>query len=342
MRRPTCYNVSMKTGISTASFFLRQECEEAIAAIGGLGAQCAEVFLGSFYEYRPEFARKVVQTFAERTEGDRSTVGEGFSGNAANGGEGSNTANADGSAMKNADGSDTANAADGGERRAGELHIVQPSERPFGDMEVTSVHALSSNFEPQLFSSSRRVRGDAFYWLDQIMRSANILKAKKYTFHGLFGHAAHGAGRKDLGSTAEYLNGAIEFCARYGVELCLENVCWCLYNRPGVFAELKERCPSLRGVLDLKQARRSGYPAQMYIEDMRGCISHVHLSDVTAEGRLCLPGKGVTDFSELFKRLAGAGFDGELIIETYSDDYSDLSELKTSLEYISELACKQG
>ena len=304
----------MKTGISTASFFLRQECEEAIAAIGGLGAQCAEVFLGSFYEYRPEFARKVVQTFAERTGGDRSTVGEGFS----------------------------ENAADGGERRAGELHILQPSERPFGDMEVTSVHALSSNFEPQLFSSSRRVRGDAFYWLDQIMRSANILEAKKYTFHGLFGHAAHGAGRKDLGSTAEYLNGAIEFCARYGVELCLENVCWCLYNRPGVFAELKERCPSLRGVLDLKQARRSGYPAQMYIEDMRGCISHVHLSDVTAEGRLCLPGKGVTDFSELFKRLAGAGFDGELIIETYSDDYSDLSELKTSLEYISELACKQG
>ena len=121
----------MKTGISTASFFLRGETEDAIKTIKELGAGCAEVFLGTYYEYRPEFAKK----HAPLAEG----------------------------------------------------------------MDICSIHALSTNFEPQLFSASRRVRGDAYYWLDQLMRSAQLFGTDKYSFHGC---VAHGHERKDIEETA--------------------------------------------------------------------------------------------------------------------------------------------
>lgn len=255
----------MKVGISTASFFLKRECEQALEEISALGADCAEVFLGTFYEYRPEFAKA----------------------------------------------------------HAGRL----------GGVEAYSVHALSPNFEPQLFSDSRRVRGDGFYWLDQLMRSAQLFGAKKYTFHGYLG----GTVRPDYSLFGEKMNEICSFCARYGVDVCLENVAWCAYDRPGVFAEYKRRCPGLAAAFDLKQARRSGYPYGMYIEDMSGAISHVHLSDVDINGKICLPGRGLYDFKDIFRRLKAAAFDGAAIIEVYSDNYADFSELKDSMKYLRDI-----
>lgn len=260
----------MKIGISTACLYLRQETEDAITTVKSLGAEVAEIFLGTFYEYRPEFAKK----FASRAEG----------------------------------------------------------------LEVNSVHTFTNNFEPQLFNRSRRVRGDGFYWLDQLMRSAQLFGCKNYTFHGITRKSADQPSNFDL--FAERLSEATEFCSRYGVRLCLENVAWSTYNRPGVFREIKNRFEGLSGVFDIKQARRSGYPYAMYIEEMAGSISHVHLSDVNDNGKMCLPGQGVYDFAEILKRLKGTGFDGNALIEVYPEDYNDISELKTSLEYLKEIADK--
>lgn len=259
----------MKIGVSTASFFPREECESAIVKIKQFGADCAEVFLGTYYEYRPEFAKA--------------------------------------------------------------------HKESFGDIEISSVHAFSTNFEPQLFNPSRRVRGDGFYWLDQLLRSAQLLNTKKYTFHG---YISRGSGSVDFNKISGYLREICGFSARYGVDVCLENVSWCTYNRPGLFRKFKSHCPQLAAVLDIKQARRSGYPVNMYIEDMAEAISHVHLSDVDEKGRMCLPGRGVYNFEELFKRLKGAGFDGPALIEVYGGDYTDYAEIKQSLEYLKEIAYK--
>lgn len=262
----------MKTGISTASMFLRKSTEEAAVTIKELGAETAEIFFQTFYEYRPEFSKAL----APEIKG----------------------------------------------------------------LEVNSVHALTSNFESQLFSPSRRARGDGYYWLDQIMRSAQLLGCKRYTFHGQAFFKAEPQPHPDFDGLAGYIREAVSFCARYGVQLCLENVAWCTYYRPGVFRELKNRVPELAGVFDIKQARRSGYPYAMYIEDMSGAISHVHISDVDETGKMCLPGKGVYDFTEIIKRLKGAGFDGSVIIEAYPGDYESFDELKVSLEYIGEIIYK--
>ena len=245
----------MKTGISTACFHLKQETEKAVKTIKDMGAECAEVFLQTFYEYRPEFAKAVAPDIC--------------------------------------------------------------------GLEVNSVH-VQTNFEPQLFSASRRIRGDGFYWLDQIMRSAQILGAKNYTFHGFFRRQDY---VEDFDALAGHIRGAIEFCARYGVGLCLENAHCALYNRPSVFAELKHRCPQLSAVLNLAQARRSGYPYTMYLKDMAGAISQVNL---TVED--------LTDNAELFKRLKDTGFDGAVIIE--AGRHCGTEEIKRALDLAEELIYK--
>ena len=259
----------MKIGISTAALFPEKHSEEAAVIIKSLGAEVAEVFLSTFYEYRPEFSKAL----APQIEG----------------------------------------------------------------LEVNSLHTVPLNFEGNLFNSTRRVRGDGFYWLDQIARSAQLLKCRNYTFHGFM---RAGNMHDDMRFIGERIAEAHGFLSGYGVSLCLENTAHYAYNRPSFFREVKNYCSDLYGVFDLKQARRSGYPYAMYIEDMAGAIGYVHISDMDENGKMCLPGKGVYDFSEIFKRLKGAGFDGSVLLEAYRGDYGGFDEMKDSVEFLKEIADK--
>lgn len=259
----------MKIGISTATLFPEKHTEEAARIIKSLGAEVAEVFFSTFYEYRPEFSKALAPEIA--------------------------------------------------------------------GLKVNSVHAMPLNFEGNFFNSTRRVRGDGFYWLDQLARSAKLLGCENYTFHGFM---RAGNSSDDMKFIGERIAEAHSFAAGYGVNLCLENTAYYAFNRPAFFKEVRNYCPDLYGVFDLKQARRSGYPWQMYISEMAGAIAYVHISDVGENGKMCLPGKGVCDFVELFKRLKGAGFDGNVIIEAYRGDYGSFDELKDSMEFLGEIADK--
>ena len=210
-----------------------------------------------------------------------------------------------------------------------------------GNMRVCSVHVLNTQFEPQLFGAHPRARADAFALLDKAMAGAAVFGAKHYTFHGIT-RLKKNSVPADAGKLAASLGEIAAACARHGIGLSLENVHWALYNAPGLFRPLKERCPALSGVLDVKQARLSGYPYPMYIKDMEGSISHVHLSDVDERGRICLPGRGVFDFVECFRRLKDAGFCGTALIEVYAGDYGEYAELKRSCDFLGEAAAKAG
>lgn len=207
-----------------------------------------------------------------------------------------------------------------------------------GNVNVHSVHVLNTQFEPQLYAEHPRVKADAFDWLAKTMQSASLLGAKYYTFHGIA--RLKRTFQENFARTGERTEEIYRFCAERGVTLAYENVEWAFYNRPGVFRELKTRCPSLAGVLDLKQARISGYDYRDYLAEMGGAISHVHVSDVTAEGKMSLPGRGIFDFDELFSRLSDVGFTGAVLIENYKDDYEQLDELRDSYEFLAEKAFK--
>ena len=261
----------MKVGISTASLFLRKNNEEALPLFDAWGVPCAEVFLTSFCEYAPAFARTLA-------------------------------------------------AAKGG-------------------VEIHSVHVLNTQYEPQLYAEHPRVLEDANGWLREVLASANILGAHNYTFHGIA--RLKRTFRENWQRFSAITAQIYETCRAAGVRLCYENVEWALYNRPGLFALLKEHCPDLGGVLDIKQARITGYDWREYLADMGESLATVHVSDVTAEGKMCLPGQGVCDFAELFARLRGIGFDGAVLIENYARDYGEPDELRRSFEYLADLAAKR-
>ena len=260
----------MRAGISTASCFLRLDCEDALSLFKEWRVPVAEVFLSSFCEYAPAFAETLVS------------------------------------------------------RK--------------GSVKVNSVHVLNTQFEPQLYAAHPRVRSDAFDWLDKVMSSAKILGAKFYTFHGQA--RMKRTYKEDLPRVAKETAEIFEFCKRYGVTLGYENVEWAFFNRPEIFRELKRECPQLAGVLDIKQARISGYDWREYLNAMAGSISHVHASDIDADGAMCLPGRGVFDFDELFSRLLDTGFTGAVLIENYRNDYKGLDELKSAYEFLAEKAEK--
>ena len=246
------------------------ETEQAVEEIAKLGADCVEVNLRTFYEYRPEFSKALAPKI--------------------------------------------------------------------GGLEINSVHCMPLNFEPNLFNVTRRVRGDGYYWLDQVARSAQLLGCHNYTFHG-FMRAGSGRG-DDLRFIGERIAEAHAFMARYGVNLCIENTAHYAYCYPGFFAEVRKFCPDLYCVFDIKQAKRSGYPYKMYLKEAEGAIAYVHISDVDESGATCLPGKGIYDFTEIFKSLSDAGFDGNVIIENYRGDYGGFEELKQSLDYLNEIIYK--
>ena len=213
-----------------------------------------------------------------------------------------------------------------------------------GNVSVNSVHILNSQIEPQLFSAHERVKGDCYYFLDKILSGAKLLGAPYYTFHSTarYKKSARDPKNDDFEKIGNGLREISDFCQRYGVTLCLENVEWSTYNRVGVFSELKPRVPALRGVLDIKQARIAGEGYEKYLQEMGKDIAYVHISDVDEKGKICLPGKGVFDFETMIKRLKNVGFDGNLIIEVYKENFTDENELKIACDYVNELLYKLG
>ncbi len=266
----------MKTGVSTASLFLRKNNEEALPLLQSLGVRTAEVFLTSFSEYGLPFA-------------------------------------------------DTLKACK-------------------GDLEINSLHILNTQFEPQLFNAHPRVKADAYFWLDKVLQSAEILAAPYYTFHGTarIKRAARSGVNDNFPNMIKSFREIVAACEKRGVRLCLENVEWATYNRVGVFERLKKELPTLGGVLDIKQARISEYPYEQYLREMGERLAYVHLSDYAADGKMCLPARGIFDFETLVKRLKDVGFDGALLVEVYNENYERIEQLQTACEYLNEILYKQN
>lgn len=213
-----------------------------------------------------------------------------------------------------------------------------------GKIRVNSVHALNTEFEPQLFSAHPRVKEDAYYWAEKVLEGANALGAPYYTFHGTsrVKKASRSGEQDNFPAMIKGFQTLSDFCEKRGVKLCLENVEWSTYNRLGVFEKLAKEIPNLGGVLDIKQARISEYPYEKYLEEMGKRLTHVHISDIDEKGKIRLPGQGVFDFQTLVKRLQDIGFDGALLIEVYQNDYEQEDELKTACDFVNEILYKNG
>lgn len=208
-----------------------------------------------------------------------------------------------------------------------------------GNLCVDSVHVLTEQYEPQLYSRHPLVKEDAYTLLRGTMEAAERLGAKYYTFHGVARIKRRG-NYDNFAYYAPLMKDIFDFCRNYGVTLAYENVEWALYNRPGIFRIFQEACPGLKGVLDVKQARISGYDYKEYIADMGASLAYVHYSDVDGNGNTCLAGKGIFDTEEMIKALRDAGFDGNILIENYASDYDSFEELEAAYSFLAEKVYK--
>ena len=210
-----------------------------------------------------------------------------------------------------------------------------------GDTEIHSVHTLTTQFEPQLYSINERAKRDSFALLEDTMRAAGEIGAKYYTFHG-------GARYKKLPYVLDFdkigkdTQDIIDVCLKHGVSLAYENVHWGYYNYVGFFRELRKKTEGLKATFDIKQARLSGADYRDFIAETGKDLVTAHISDVDENGKMCLPfsKKGVTDFYDVFTKLRDVGFDGAILLEVYKSDFSDFSELFDALNETTVLAKK--
>ncbi len=195
-----------------------------------------------------------------------------------------------------------------------------------------SVHSMSTQFEPQLFSIDVRQRRDARVFFKKVLAGAKKLGAKVYVMHGpaTMRGAIKNVNMSRIGPmTAELA----ELADDEGVRLSWENVSWCLFSQPQFASMLIEaaRSEKIGFTLDIKQAARSGYSYQSFIDNMGDRIVNVHVCDyrIDENGRTVFTGIGDNgvDFAALKKSLDAVGYKGPAIVEVYSDTYGDIAEL---------------
>lgn len=202
---------------------------------------------------------------------------------------------------------------------------------------IHSVHALTTQFEPQLFSSHSSQYKDALDMFARVADAGEMLDAKFYTFHGQAFHKRNAESNPER--VAERLYVLTDKLKDRNLNLSLENVHWATLNKPSLLSEFKKyrELDDLYYTFDIKQAAQSSCEPIEYIKQMGDKISTVHLCDYVQNGtyiNTCLPGKGEVDFSALKNELEKTGSKPAYIVEVYKGDYIDISQLKQSTQYL--------
>lgn len=202
-------------------------------------------------------------------------------------------------------------------------------------VEVYSVHPMSTQFEPQLFSIHTRQRNDAWGLYERVLRGAQRLRAKVYVMHGPV-YLSGTAKNISLARIAPIFRDLSALAADYGITLALENVSWCVFRTPEFGRALRETlgAGALKYTLDVKQAIRAGGDPLAFVDAVGPDVVNVHLCDAVLDqdGRVTLrmPARGSFDFCSLYDALMRAGSGAQAFVEVYSDMYDGFDELYDS------------
>ena len=198
-----------------------------------------------------------------------------------------------------------------------------------------SIHALTNQFEPDLFNRNERASNDAFNILENVLAAGERLGAKFYTFHGptILKKINYNF---DYSRLAQVVHRIMSACKRHNIQLSYETVHWTYFNQVEYFEQLKKLCPELKCTIDIKQIMQAGGDLSDFINRLGSDISTVHLCDYDKNRKLLLPGRGVFDFEDLGNKLRNIGFDGVCILEVYPECYNDYSELADAYRYVAQ------
>lgn len=204
----------------------------------------------------------------------------------------------------------------------------------YSPLKIHSIHALTNQFEPELFSVNDRAYSDALETFESVLKIGRQIGATHYTFHGATMLKKAVKYNFDYARISSRVDKLIDMAASYGIDFCYENVHWTYFSTPKYFEKLKELCPRLSCTLDIKQAMQSGIDYVEYLDVMQDRLATVHLCDYKNDGSLAIPGRGDFDFVTFFKRLKDRGYDGVCLMELYAKDYKDDIDIKEAYDYL--------
>ena len=199
-------------------------------------------------------------------------------------------------------------------------------------MNIISFHPYESFAEGyRFFSRYERRFYDSVEGFKRYFEAAAELGAKYLVLHG-------SKGKIDIPKEeyAERFGRLNETAEAFGCTVAHENVVDYSGATPEFMQFMKSQLGSrFKMVLDVKQARRAKVDPYDFIRIMGDDIVHVHLSDFS-ENCDCLPPseKGLFDFERLFTELDKVGYKGKYIVELYSDNYNNETEILTSAKYL--------
>ncbi len=203
----------------------------------------------------------------------------------------------------------------------------------FWGIQVSSIHAFSLQFEPQLFSEHERARLEALGIYRQVLEAGAKLGAQSYVFHGPANVKRARSLVLNYDYIAERTQPLADLANQHRIKLSWENVHWCWYASPDFPCKLLPLLSpnSLWLTFDLKQAVQSGFSPADYLQQAQGRLSNIHICDVRFDDKLgcipVLPFHGSVDFGDIKAQLLQIGFDGSVILEVYSHNYQSLHEL---------------
>ena len=196
-----------------------------------------------------------------------------------------------------------------------------------------SIHPLSLQFEPQLFSSYQRAKRDGLDVFKQVLEAGEELGAGVYVFHGPSNVKKARRFSVNYEYTAQCVNPLAEMAKDYGIKLAWENVHWCWYAEPNFPAKLIPLLTSdnLCFTLDIKQAAQAGHNPCDYIAAAKNRLVNVHICDFEhskEHGIIpALPFEGDMDFSMLRDSLQKANYRSGMMLEVYSHNYKNQEQL---------------
>ena len=199
---------------------------------------------------------------------------------------------------------------------------------------VESVHPMSLQYEPLLFTPHPRQRADAMKAYALVLKAGERLHADHYVMHGpvVLNGVAKNLEFERLAPIFDTLSAMAE---DHGLKLTLENVSYGIMPTPELALSLRSLLNRpLYHTLDVKQSIRAGADPLAFVETLGDSILAVHACDcdqIGAVPRYCLPPFGGYDFKRLIEALKEKGFHGAVLLEAYSDMYRDIAELKNAV-----------
>ncbi len=203
-----------------------------------------------------------------------------------------------------------------------------------GNSVCTSLHPYTCPIEPMmLFSTYKRRLNDALDYCKYYFEAMNMLGADIFVLHGNKNAVA-------VDESLYFDRFAIlsEAAEKFGITVAQENVARC-QSRSLKF--LKNMADYLgdraKFILDVKQTIRSDEDPFTVVRTLGNRIIHVHISDNDKDNDCMLLGKGSFEIKNFISLLRSEGFDGSVMLELYRSNFSDISELVKSYDYLTSI-----